>query len=162
VEPAIKVVTELRRQGYQGRMIGSLLFADPDLAPKVGAMGNGTLYATWFYSGANERSKSFTDKFNAATKAMGLIKAGPHHVDASAYDIVGLLAKAIGEAKLTGDPSKVVEERDQLRDALEKTSYVGAVGAMRFTPDHDAILPIYVMEVKNGSVSLVAEKKPAP
>ncbi len=161
VEPAIKVATELHRQGYQGRMIGSLLFADPDFAGKVGAAGDGALYATWFYSGANDRSKAFTAKFNAATKALGLQKAGPHHVDASAYDIVGLLAQVIKDEKLTGDPGKVQDERLKLRDGLEKASYTGAVGAVHFTADHDASLPIYVMEVKDGSVSLIGQKNPA-
>lgn len=68
VEATVKAVKELRRQGYKGRIIGSGISADPDLAGKLGKEGDGTLYASWFWKDRDARSKSFTAKFNAMNK----------------------------------------------------------------------------------------------
>ena len=161
VEPALKAVTEMRRQGYQGRMIGSLLFADPDIAKKMGTAGDGTVYVSWFYRDASDKARNFTQAFNAENAARGIEKSGPHHVDASAYDIVYMIAKAIKEKNLTGDPAKLKEERAALRDALETTTLEGVSGTTNFNANHDAILPLYVIEVENGGTKLLETVPPA-
>jgi len=97
VEAVVKSAKELRRQGHEGRIIGSGISADPDLAGKIGEDGNGMLYATWFWWDRDDSTREFTDKFNAENEKRGIEKAGPHHVDASAYDIVYILKAAIVE-----------------------------------------------------------------
>lgn len=155
VEATVKATKELRRQGYKGRIIGSGISADPDLALKIGPEGNGTLYAAWFWWDRDDRSRAFTAKFNAANAAQGIEKSGPHHVDASAYDIVYILKAAMEQAGVTGDASKLAEERTALRDALGSVVVEGVTGRICFDNNGDAELPAYVVEIQDGSVQLV-------
>ncbi len=159
-EQAMKAVAELRRQNFQGRMIGSLLFADPDFAKKVGPAGDGTLYMSWFYADSSEKARKFTADFNAENAARHIEKSGPHHVDASAYDTVYMLAQTMREKHLTGERSKLKEERAALRDALETMRFTGVIGPIRFNADHDAILPLYAIEVRNGGATLLGSVSP--
>jgi branched-chain amino acid transport system substrate-binding protein len=155
VEATVKVAKELRRQGHMGRIIGSGLSADPDLAGKLGKDGDGTLYTAWFWKDRNARTKAFTAKFNALNKKRGITKANPHHVDASAYDIVYLLKAVMEKAKITGDPSKLVAERTAIRDTLKTFQFSGVTGDICFDKNGDAELPAYVMEVINSDVRMI-------
>ena len=155
VEATVKAVKELRRQGYKGRIIGSGISADPDLAGKLGKEGDGTLYASWFWKDRDARSKSFTAKFNAMNKKRGIIKANPHHVDASAYDIVYLLKQVMEKAGITGQASKLKAERTAIRDTLKTFKFSGVTGNVCFNKFGDAQLPTYVMEIVNSDVRMI-------
>lgn len=155
VEAVVKAAKELRRQGHTGRIIGSGISADPDLALKIGAEGDGTLYAAWFWWDRDDRSRGFTKKFNAENKSRGIEKSGPHHVDASAYDIVYILKAAMEQAGVTGDASKLASERTAIRDTLKTIVYEGVTGRVCFDKNGDAELPAYVVEIKGGNISLV-------
>jgi branched-chain amino acid transport system substrate-binding protein len=155
VEATVKVAKELRRQGHKGRIIGSGLSADPDLAGKLGKDGDGTLYTAWFWKDRNARTKAFTAKFNALNKKRGITKANPHHVDASAYDIVYLLKAVMEKAGVTGDPAKLVAERTAIRDTLKTFRFSGVTGDICFDKNGDAELPAYVMEVINSDVRMI-------
>ena len=155
VEATVKTAKELRRQGHKGRIIGSGLSADPDLAGKLGKDGEGTLYAAWFWKDRDARTKSFTAKFNALNKKRGISKTNPHHVDASAYDIVYLLKAAIEKAGVTGDPKKLKAERTAIRDVLKTIKFNGVTGNICFDKNGDAELPAYIMEVHNSDVRMI-------
>lgn len=155
VEATVKVAKELRRQGHKGRIIGSGLSADPDLAGKLGKDGDGTLYAAWFWKDRNEKTKAFTAKFNKLNKARGISKVNPHHVDASAYDIVYLLKAVMEKAKITGDPAKLAAERTAIRDTLKTFQFSGVTGDICFDKNGDAELPAYIMEVVNSDVRMI-------
>jgi branched-chain amino acid transport system substrate-binding protein len=155
VEATVKAVKELRRQGYKGRIIGSGISADPDLAGKLGKDGDGTLYASWFWKDRDARSKSFTSKFNAMNKKRGIIKANPHHVDASAYDIVYLLKQVMEKAGVKGEASKLKAERTAIRDTLKTFKFSGVTGDVCFNKFGDAQLPTYIMEIVNSDVRMI-------
>ena len=155
VEAVVKSAKELRRQGHKGRIIGSGISADPDLAGKIGADGNGMLYAAWFWWDRDDASRSFTEKFNAENKKRGIEKSGPHHVDASAYDIVYILKAAIEATGATGEADKLKEERTAIRDALSSLVHEGVSGTICFDKNGDAELPAYIIEINDGDISLV-------
>ncbi len=155
VEATVKAAKELRRQGHTGRIIGSGLSADPDLAGKIGSDGNGTLYAAWFWWDRDDRTREFTRKFNEQNKARGIEKAGPHHVDASAYDIVYILKAAMEAANVSGDADKLADERTAIRDALTTLVFEGVTGRVCFDKNGDAELPAYIVEINDGGISLV-------
>lgn len=155
VEAMVKAAKELRRQGHKGRIIGSGISADPDLASKMGTDGNGTLYAAWFWWDRDDRSRDFTSKFNAENKKRGIEKAGPHHVDASAYDIVYILKAAMEKADVTGDADKLAAERTAIRDTLGSLVHEGVSGRICFDKNGDAELPAYIVEINDGDISLV-------
>ena len=78
VPGALKVLKEMRRQGHKGRMIGSQLFADPDIAEQLGAQGDGTMHAAWFWWNRDSKSRAFTKAFDEENRRRGIKKAGPH------------------------------------------------------------------------------------
>lgn len=152
---AAKVMREVRRQGHDSIMIGSQVMADPDIAKILGADGEGAIYVTWYWWNANERTRSFERKFVEEVKKRGLNKGGAHHVDASAYDIVYVLADAMKRAGTTGDPAKLQAERAAIRDALAKTELEGVSGRICFDKDHDAELAGYIIGIRKGERYLV-------
>jgi len=155
VEAVVKSAKELRRQGHEGRIIGSGISADPDLAGKIGADGNGMLYAAWFWWDRDDNTREFTEKFNAENEKRGIEKSGPHHVDASAYDIVYILKAAMESAGVTGDDDKLESERTAIRDALSTLVHEGVSGRICFDKNGDAELPAYIIEINDGDISLV-------
>ena len=154
-EAAVKVMKEVRRQGHKSVLIGSQVFADPDITTKLGADGEGAIFAAWYWWDFNEKTRSFERKFVDAVKKAGLTKTGAHHVDASAYDIVYVHADAMRRAGVTGDPAKLKAERTAIRDALGATRMEGVTGAICFDKERDAELAQFTIGIKGGKRFLI-------
>lgn len=152
---AAKVMKEVRRQGHPSVMIGSQVMADPDIAKMLGADGEGGIYVAWYWWDANERTRAFEKKFLDEAKKRGLTKGGAHHVDASAYDIVYVLADAMKRAGVSGDAAKLKAERNAIREALAKTNIQGVSGNICFDKERDAELAGYIIGIRNGQRYLV-------
>ena len=150
-----KVLKEMRRQGFKGRMIGSQLFADPNNIELFGAEADGTLFASGFWYRLNDETRAFSAKFDVEVKKRGMKRPFPHHVDAQAYDIVYLFKQAMEKAGVTGDPSKLKAERTAIRDALNGIVFSGITGKnVCFDKNGDAELPGYIIELKGGNWTL--------
>ena len=66
-------------------------------------------------------------------------------------------AYAMKQAKVTGDPAKLVDERTAIRDALRAMSdYPALEGPISFGKNGDALKPVYIIEMKGGSWNLIA------
>ena len=150
-DQASKVIKELRRQGYEGRIIGSQIFADPNVVELFGPEGNGTLLVAGFWKGRTEQSAAFNEKFVKEAEARGIHKLGAHHSDAQAYDILFLLKQAMEAADVTGDPAKLDEERQAVVEAIDGIVFSGIIGDDICFKGHDAQLPGYVIEIKDGA-----------
>lgn len=150
-DAAGKVMKELRRQGFKGRIIGSQIFADPNSLDLFGTDANGMIIVAGFWWDRTDATRAFTKKFAALNAERGLTsKKIPHHTDAQAYDIVYLLKAAMEKAKVTADPAKLAEERTAIRDALKGITFTGITGDNTcFNADHDARLPGYVIEIND-------------
>jgi branched-chain amino acid transport system substrate-binding protein len=148
-DSAGKVIKELRRQGFTGRVIGSQIFADPNSLELFGRDADGMIIVTGFWWDRNDATRALTKKFGEENAKRGLtVKKIPHHTDAQAYDIVYLLKQAMEKAKVTGDPAKLAEERTAIRDALQGILFTGVTGENTcFNADHDARLPGFVIEI---------------
>ena len=149
-ESASKVIKELRRQGYKGRIVGSQIFADPNVAELFGPEGNGTLLMAGFWKGRTEASQAFNDRFVAETEKRGIHKLGAHHSDAQAFDTIYLLKQIMEKAGVTGDPAKLEEERKAIVDAMQGVKFSGILGDDICFVGNDAELPGYVIEIKDG------------
>lgn len=159
-DQAVTLLRELHRQNFPGRVIGSQLFADPNLAGQFGKDADGLIFVSGFWRHHDKRSEEFSNRFVAAMTAKGIKKLGPHHVDAQAYDTVYLLKAAIERAKVSGDPSKLATERVAVRDALEGIRFSGVLGDNICFKGGDAELPGYIIEVRNGEWTLFDEFPP--
>lgn len=149
-DSASKVIKELRRQGYKGRIIGSQIFADPNVVQLFGPEGEGTMLVAGFWKGFNERSLDFNDKFVAEAEKRGIHKAGAHHSDAQTYDTLYLMKQVMEKAGITGDPAKLDEEREAVAKAMAGTTFSGILGNDICFAGHDAELPGYIIEIKGG------------
>jgi branched-chain amino acid transport system substrate-binding protein len=157
---AVTALRELRRQHFAGRIIGSQLFADPNLVGLFGNDANGMLFVSGFWRYHNAKTEAFSNRFMKAMVAAGYPKRSPHHVDAQAFDTVFLLKKAIERSHVTGDPAKLAEERIALRDALKGITFSGVLGNNICFNGNDAELPGYVIEIKHGQWTLFDEFPP--
>ncbi|MBM3405715.1 MAG: ABC transporter substrate-binding protein [Betaproteobacteria bacterium] len=159
-EGAIKVMKEVRRQGHNSTLIGSQIFADPDIAKVLGADGEGAIFVSWYWWDLNDRTRAFEKKFLEEAGKRGINKSGAHHVDASAYDIVYAYADAMRRAKVTGDAAKLKEERSAIREALRATDLDGVTGKVCFDRDRDSELSAYIIQIKGGKRTLLDTHAP--
>ncbi|WP_377298295.1 ABC transporter substrate-binding protein [Rhizobium sp. SGZ-381] len=149
-DSASKVIKELRRQGYKGRIIGSQIFADPNVVELFGPEGEGTMLVAGFWKGFNARSQAFNDTFVAEAEKRGIHKLGAHHSDAQTYDTLYLMKQVMEKAGVTGDPSKLAEEREKINAAMQGVNFSGILGDNICFAGHDAELPGYIIEIKDG------------
>jgi branched-chain amino acid transport system substrate-binding protein len=151
-----KVLRELRRQGFAGRVIGSQIFADPNAVEMFGPEGEGMLIVAGFWWDRNDTTRAFTRKYAEENARRGLTtKRIPHHSDAQAYDAVYLLKQAMERARVTGETSRVAAERTAIRDALTGIRFTGVTGEDTcFDAARDAELPGFIIEIKNQQWSL--------
>jgi branched-chain amino acid transport system substrate-binding protein len=151
-----KVLRELRRQGFSGRVIGSQIFADPNSVDLFGPEGEGMLIVAGFWWDRNDATRAFTVKYREENARRGLPqKRIPHHSDAQAYDTVYLLKQAIERANVTADPARLAAERTAIRDALRGIRFTGVTGeGTCFDAARDAELPGFIVEIRNQAWSL--------
>ena len=159
-EGAIKVMKEVRRQGHNSVLIGSQIFADPDIAKVLGPDGEGAIFVSWYWWDLNDRTRAFEKKFLDEAGKRGINKSGAHHVDASAYDIVYAYADAMRRAKVSGDPAKLKDERAAIREALRTVELDGVTGKVCFDKDRDSELPAYIIQIKGGKRTLLDSHAP--
>lgn len=152
---AIRVLKEIRRQGIKTPLIGSQIWADPEIIEKFGTDGDGSVFIVYYWYQRDERSRDFAKKFVAAAKKKGINKPFPHHVDASAYDTVYILKTVMEKIGATGDPAKIKQERTAIRDTLPTMEYTGVIGKICFEKNGDAQLPGYVLTMNNKKWELL-------
>jgi branched-chain amino acid transport system substrate-binding protein len=159
-DQAVTVLRELHRQGYKGRVIGSQLFADPNVIGLFGKDADGMLFVSGFWRNHDDKTKEFSARFIEAMAKRGIKKLGPHHVDAQAYDTVFLLKQAIERSGVTGDQGKLAAERIAVRDAMKGIKFSGVLGDNICFTGSDAELPGYVIELRNADWTLFDESPP--
>ncbi len=156
-EAATRLVQELRRQGHKGRLVAGSTIADPELPRLMGKAGDGTVIPTAFYAELNDRTKKFEAEFLKRAKAAGIDRSASAQFDAATYDIVLMYAEAMKRAGVTGDPSKLAAEREAIKDELRKMKDFPALeGPISFGANGDALKPVYIIEMKDGKWTLLA------
>ena len=95
------------------------------------------------------------EKFISMATERGINKLGAHHTDAQSYDAVYLFAQVMKEQGITGDASKVENERLAIRDGLKTVSFSGVLGSNLCFAGTDAELPGYVIQIKDGKWTLM-------
>jgi branched-chain amino acid transport system substrate-binding protein len=159
---AIRFVKELRRQGLNTPLIGTQIWADPEIIKGMGKACDDCVFVTYYWYQRDKKSAEFARKFVEGAKKIGLDKPFPHHVDASAYDTVHLLAQVMREQKVTGEKANAKAERTKIRDALYKVRFKGVIGDVCFEKTGDAQLPAYILTMKDSKWSLLDSHPSAP
>jgi branched-chain amino acid transport system substrate-binding protein len=156
--PAVRLAQELRRQGHAGRLVAGSTIGDSELTKQMGKDGNGTVIPTTFFAGIGDKAKGFEATLVKRMKASGIDRSAGSQFDAATYDIVMFYAYAMKQAKVTGDPAKLAEERTAIRDELRKMKdYPALEGPISFGTNGDALKPVYVIEMQNGQWTLIGQ-----
>lgn len=154
-EAAIKLAKEMQRQGHGGRIFGGTTIGDIEMPKRMDGAGQGMTIGATFFSSVNERTEAFAAEFAERAKAAGSERTEPNLFDASSYDIVHLYANAMTQAGVTGDPAKLAEERAAIADAMAATKDLELLeGTVSIADNHDAVKPIYVLEVEGDQWAL--------
>lgn len=155
-ENAAKTIRELKRQGFEGRMIGSQIFSDPNILELFGDLAEGTTFMAGFHKDSSPEAADFDARFIAENAERGIRKLGAHHTDAQSYDAVHLFAQVFAEQEITGDPAKLEDERLAIREGLKTVRFSGVLGQDLCFNGTDAELPGYVITIENGEWTLLA------
>jgi len=155
-ESAAKTIRELKRQGFEGKMIGSQIFSDPNIIELFGDLAEGTTFMAGFHKDSSPAATEFDAKFIAANAAVGIRKLGAHHTDAQSYDAIFLFAQVMTEQGITGDPDKLEAERLAIREGLKTVEFSGVLGQNLCFAGTDAELPGYVIAIEGGAWTLLA------
>ena len=161
-ENASKTIRELKRQGYKGRMIGSQIFADPNILELFGDLAEGTTFMAGFHADSSAKAKAFNEKFVKETKAAGIKKLGAHHTDAQSYDAIHLFAKVMKEQNVSGNKSSLTADRLAIKEGLKTVKFSGILGDNLCFSGNDAELPGYVIQIKDQKWTLMASHAPDP
>ncbi len=159
---AIRFVKELRRQGLNTPLIGSQIWADPEIIKGMGKACEGCVFVTYYWYKRDKKSAEFARKFVEENRKRGIEKPFPHHVDASAYDTVHLLAQVMRQLNVTGAKDALKAERTAIRDALYAVKFSGVIGDVCFEKTGDAQLPGYVLTMENAEWKLLDTHKSLP
>lgn len=161
-EAASKIAKEVRRQGYKGRIIGSQIFADPNIVELFGDAAEGTFVVAGFWRGTNEAATKFNTDYVEAASKRGMHRLGAHHADAQAYDTVFLVKQLIEKAGISGDPAKLEQEREALVAAMPGLTFTGVLGDNICWAGNDAELAGHVIEIKGGEWTRFASAEADP
>jgi len=147
-EDAANVARELRRQGYKNIILGGTPTVSQDYIKIGGEAANDTYVVVPYYHGAKtEQNARFVAGY---TKFTGRTVVDPW--EASTFESIGMIAQAMREAHVTGDPSKVVAERKAIQGQLAAThAYPGLIGNINFDKERVAEKPAVIIRVQNGT-----------
>lgn len=155
-EAAIKLATEMRRQGHAGRLVAGSTVFDVTLPERMGEAGVGSVFPTAFYWDLNDETKAFAAEFKSRAEAQGIERTIPAQFDSSTYGIVKMFATAMEQANVTGDEENLNAERTAIRDNLAALKDFPTIeGPISIGADGDALKSTYVMEITTDGWKLL-------
>ena len=141
-----KIMTEARKQGWQGQFLGGNGFNTATVSKQAGAAGKGARSASAWYIGNSFASNSdFVTAYKAKyTNADGTPK-NPDQFAAQGYTAIKVIADAAKRANLTF--SDLPGDRDKLRAAMETVNIQTPLGPFQFTSNHDVRQTVWVIQM---------------
>jgi len=148
-------IDRLRQSGFKGRILGGNAFNSRSTAEALGPIGKGSQSAAAWYAGNDsEENREFIEAYQQA------YGEEPDQFAAQAYTGVELLAEAADDADLSFD--NIESDRNLMVTALEQVKEDTPLGEFAFTPDHDVIQPIWIVEMNGQGGYKLVRKIPAP
>jgi branched-chain amino acid transport system substrate-binding protein len=144
-----KIMTEARKQGWQGQFLGGNGFNTATVSAQAAAAGKGARSASAWYLGNTFQSNA---GFVSAYKAE--YSKDPDQFAAQGYAAIKILADAAKRANLTF--SDLPGDRDKLRAAMETVNIQTPLGPFQFTANHDVKQTVWVIAMDGaGGFTLV-------
>src|ERR1700674_514181 len=150
-----KIMTEARKQGWNGQFLGGNGFNTATVPKPAGAAGKGARSASAWYLGNN-----FASNADFVTAYRAEYNKDPDQFAAQGYAAIEILADAAKRANLTF--SDLPGDRDKLRSAMEKVNIQTPLGPFQFTSTHDVKQTVWVIAMDgNGGFTLVHQINPS-
>lgn len=148
-----KIMTEARKQGWQGQFLGGNGFNTATVSKQAGPDGKGARSASaWYLGNTFASNKDFVDAYKAE------YKSDPDQFAAQGYTAIKILADAAKRANLTF--TDLAGDRDKLRTAIESVNIQTPLGPFQFTSTHDVKQTVWVIAMDGaGGFTLVHEVK---
>ena len=148
-----KIMTEARKQGWQGQFLGGNGFNTATVSKQAGADGKGARSASaWYLGNTFASNKDFVDAYKAE------YSKDPDQFAAQGYAAIKILADAAKRANLTF--TDLAGDRDKLRTAMESVNIQTPLGPFQFTSNHDVKQTVWVIAMDGvGGFTLVHEIK---
>ncbi len=148
-----KIMTEARKQGWQGQFLGGNGFNTATVSAQAAAAGKGARSASAWYLGNTFASNA---AFVSAYKAE--YNKDPDQFSAQGYTAIKIIADAAKRANLTF--TDLAGDRDKLRAAMESVNIQTPLGPFQFTSNHDVKQTVWVIAMDGqGGFTLVHEIK---
>jgi len=148
-----KIMTEARRQGWQGQFLGGNGFNTATVSKQAGAAGKGARSASAWYIG-----NSFPSNSDFVTAYKAAYSKDPDQFAAQGYTAIKVLVDAAKRANLTF--SDLPGDREKLRAAMETVNIQTPLGPFQFTSTHDVKQTVWVIAMDGqGGFTLVHEIK---
>jgi branched-chain amino acid transport system substrate-binding protein len=149
---AARFLPIVRRAGLSQPMVaGSPVFNDSFLR-YGGALVDGTIVPTTFYSGLpSRRVQDWVTRFRDRARDALAPVIDPDFGDVNVYNTVHLLAHLILQTGVTNRPEDLAADRERLMRGLTQTKdWQGLDGPMGFNEDGDGLRPVYVLMAHGG------------
>jgi branched-chain amino acid transport system substrate-binding protein len=148
-----KIMTEARKQGWQGQFLGGNGFNTAAVSKQAGAAGKGARSGSAWYLGNTFASNSeFVSTFKTE------YNHDPDQFAAQGFTAIKILADSAKRASLTF--SDLPGDRDKLRTAMESVNLQTPLGPYQFTSGHDVKQTVWIIQMDgNGGFTLVKEIK---
>ena len=148
---ATDLIKSLRRNGFNGPILGGNAFNSATSSKIAGADGKGAQSAAAWYAGnESEENQEFIQDYRTA------YGEDPDQFAAQAYTGVQLLAEALDDVDLTYSDTEA--DRELLAGALPDVQEETPLGSFAFTADHDVNQPIWIVRMNGkGGFDLVEE-----
>ena len=135
-----KIMTEARKQGWNGQFLGGNGFNTATVSKQAGAAGKGARSASAWYIGNTFASNAdFVNAYKAE------YSKDPDQFSAQGYAGIKILADAAKRANLTF--TDLAGDRTRLRAAMESVNIQTPLGPFQFTSAHDVKQTVWVIEM---------------
>lgn len=146
-----KIMTEARKQGWQGQFLGGNGFNTAAVSRQAGANGKGARSGSAWYLG-----NTFASNAEFVTAFKTEYSRDPDQFAAQGYAGIKILADAAKRANLTF--SDLPGDRDKLRAAMETVNIQTPLGPFQFTSNHDVKQTTWIIAMDgSGGFTLVHE-----
>lgn len=143
------IMTEARKQGWQGQFLGGNGFNTATVSKNAGANGLGARSASAWYLG-----NTFPSNADFVTAFKAEYNHDPDQFAAQGYAGIKIIADAAKRANLTF--SDVAGDRDKLRAAMETVNIQTPLGPFQFTSTHDVKQTVWIIKMDGqGGFTLV-------
>jgi branched-chain amino acid transport system substrate-binding protein len=149
-----KVMTEARKQGWQGQFLGGNGFNTAAVSKQAAGNGLGARSGSaWYIGNTFPSNADFVSAFKANNNG-----DDPDQFAAQGYTAIKVLADSAGRAKLTF--SDLAGDRDKLRAAMETVNLQTPLGPFQFTANHDVKQTVWIIAMDGkGGFTLVKDVK---